>query len=84
MAYPMIMNCDHANTNPEDRPDWPLPSFDASEWAAAYCKIANRMGYKNSLGEPMDEAWMTTWFANALMRGHDEAVSRMHAAEQSA
>lgn len=84
MAYPIIFSGDHAefeaehaSTKPEDRPDWPLPSFDASDWAAAFCQIANRMGYKNDLGEPMDEAWMTTWFANALMRGFDERESRI-------
>lgn len=44
-----IMNGDHAqfeiehtNTPKEDRPDWPLPSFDARDWAAAFCKIAKK------------------------------------------
>lgn len=82
MGYPVILNGDHAefeaehaNTKPEDRPDWPLPSFDARDWAAAFCKIANEQGHKNGLGEPIDEAWMISWFANALMRGYDEGFS---------
>ena len=67
---------EHANTAPEDRPDWPLPSFDAVDWAKAFCKIAKKLGHD------LDEDWMTTWFANALMRGYDEAVSRMRQAGQ--
>ena len=71
--YPVIMNGDHAeferehvNTKPEDRPDWPLPSFDAHDWARVFCKIHPQM----------DEDLMITWFANALMRGFDEHASR--------
>lgn len=81
--YPIILNGDHAefeqehiNTPPHERPDWPLPSFDAADWAAAFCKIANGFGYKDSEGKPIDEGWMQTWFANALMRGFDEYASR--------
>lgn len=82
MAYPIIMNGDHAefeaqhaNTPKEDRPDWPLPSFDARDWAKAFCKIANEgYGFKDAMGQPIDEGWMVTWFANALMRGYDEHV----------
>ncbi len=73
MNYPITFNGDHAefelehaNTKPEDRPDWPLPSFDARDWAAAFCKI----------NPSMDEGTMLTWFANALMRGHDEHAAR--------
>lgn len=69
MAYPIIMNGDHAeferehpNTKLEDRPDWPLQSFDARDWAKAFCKI----------NPQMDEGVMLVWFANALMRGYDE------------
>jgi len=58
---------DHANTKPEDRPDWPLPSFDARDWAAAFCKI----------NPQMDEGTMIAWFANALMRGYDQANHEM-------
>lgn len=77
-GYPVILNGDHAefeaehaNTPPHERPDWPLPSFDARDWAAAFCKTAGKLGH---LG--IDEAWMVGWFANALMRGYDEAMSR--------
>ena len=73
MGYPLILNGDHAafeaehaNTPPKERPDWPLPSFDAKDWAEAFCKI----------NPSMDVGIMQTWFANALMRGYDEAVSR--------
>lgn len=82
MAYPIIMNGDHAefeqehaNTPPEERPDWPLPSFDATDWARAYCNIATNLGYRNKDGNPIDEAWMVGWFANALMRGYDQRSS---------
>jgi hypothetical protein len=61
---------DHANTPKEERPDWPLPSFDARDWAKAFCKI---IGEKEVA---IDEALMTTWFANSLMRGYDEAMAR--------
>jgi len=82
MQYPVILNGDHAeferehaNTKPEDRPDWPLPSFDAQDWAKAFCKVAAKLGYEHHEGHPIDEAWMTTWFANALMRGYDERAA---------
>lgn len=74
-GYPVIFNGDHAafevehvNTPLEDRPDWPLPSFDAQDWAKAFMKIVAN-------GAVVDEAWMTTWFANALMRGYDQRTS---------
>lgn len=63
---------EHAPTKPEDRPDWPLPSFDARDWAKAFCKIAKANGHGD-----LDEGWMTSWFANALMRGYDEGRNRM-------
>jgi hypothetical protein len=78
-GYPVILcgdhaafEAEHANTPPEQRPDWPLPSFDAQDWAKAFCKIAAMHGYKDPAGNPIDEGWMVTWFANALMRGYDE------------
>ena len=90
MAYPIIHNGDHAeferehaNTPPQDRPDWPLASFDASDWAKAFCKIANEHGFKDANGDPIDEGWMTGWFANALMRGFDEHAAHV-ATERSA
>ena len=74
-GYPIILNGDHAEfeaehagMNPKDRPDWPLPSFDARDWAKAYMN-AWPQGCA-------DEETMVTWFANALMRGFDERASR--------
>jgi hypothetical protein len=79
MPYPVIMNGDHAeierehaNTPPHERQDWPLPSFDAVDWAAAFCKINPKM----------PEDIMVTWFANALMRGFDEHAARTAGAMQ--
>jgi hypothetical protein len=43
-------------------PNWPLPSFDAKDWAEAFCK----------LNPSVDEDTALVWFANALMRGYDE------------
>ena len=82
--YPVILNGDHAEFEAEwaasnrpdhERPDWPLPSFKATDWAAAFCKIANEFGFKDAQGKPIDEGWMISWFANALMRGYDQRVS---------
>ena len=77
MKYPVLLCGDqiefereHASTPPEERPDWPLPSFDARDWAKAFCKIAKQHGHD------LDEGWMTTWFANALMRGYDERTAQ--------
>jgi hypothetical protein len=68
---------EHANTPPHERPDWPLLSFDARDWAAAFCKIANeKFGFKDAAGNPLDEGWMVAWFAGALMRGFDEHAAR--------
>jgi len=61
---------DNANVPPEQRSDWPWPSFDARDWAKAFCKIAKQQGHD------IDEAWMVTWFASAMMRGVDEARKR--------
>lgn len=54
---------EHANTKPEDRPDWPYPSFDAKDWARAFLKVNPNCG--------VDEGALIGWFANALMRGYD-------------
>jgi hypothetical protein len=69
MSYPVILNGDHAeferehaNTNPKDRPDWPLPSFKAEDWAEAFCKLHPEVSVDDALA----------WFANALMRGYDQ------------
>lgn len=84
MSYPVIVNGDHAefeaqhvDTPPNERPDWPLPSFDAQDWAAAFVKTATKLGYADGAGNPIDEAWMVTWFAGALMRGFDEHAARV-------
>jgi hypothetical protein len=53
-----------------DDPTWPLPSFDARDWAEAFC----------AQFPEVEEGMMVTWFANALMRGFDEA--RMRAAAE--
>ena len=78
MGYPVILNGDHAeferdhaNTKPEDRPDWPLPSFDARDWAKEFNRTAVQLGYKE-----MDDGWLIVWFSNALMRGYDEHAAR--------
>lgn len=84
-GYPVILGGDHAAFEAEwaasgrpdrERPDWPLPSFKAGDWAEAFCKIANELGFKNAEGKPIDEGWMISWFANALMRGFDENAAR--------
>lgn len=82
-GYPVILcgdhaayEAEHAGLDPKLRPDWPLPSFDARDWAEAFCKTATLLGYRDAAGEPIDEAWMQTWFANALMRGFDEHAAR--------
>lgn len=49
---------------------WPLPSFHAVDWAHAFIET-----FGNRRAE-IDEAVMTGWFANALMRGFDEHTSR--------
>ena len=84
MKYPILLCGDqiefeqlHANMPPVERPDWPLPSFDATDWAKAFCKIATNLGYEDAEGKPIDEDWMVGWFANALMRGFDEHAGRM-------
>lgn len=88
MAYPIIMNGDHAEFEAEwaasgrpdsERPDWPLPSFDARDWAKAFCRtfmVLHRDGY-NTRPVDDDEGLMITWFANALMRGYDQSSHEM-------
>ena len=72
--YPIIMNGDHAEFEAEwsisgkpdeERPDWPLPSFKATDWASAFCKM-----YPS-----IPEDVMIGWFANALMRGYDQRAA---------
>ena len=78
MSYPVIMNGDHAEfeaewagKDPKTRPDWPLPSFDARDWAEAFMK---NFGDRK---QDIDEGLMIGWFANALMRGFDEYSARL-------
>lgn len=84
-GYPVILNGDHAeyeidfaaSGRPiEERSDWPLPSFAAPDWAKAFCKIADNLGYKDQHGAPIDEGWMIGWFSCALMRGYDQHRGR--------
>lgn len=74
MSYPVVLNGDHAeferehaNTPPKERPDWPLPSFDARDWAEAFNASLVKRGE-----QPLDPSLMIGWFANAIMRGYDE------------
>lgn len=48
-----------------------LKSFDARDWAKAFVEHVRQIP-----GIATDEETMTTWFANALMRGYDEANSK--------
>jgi len=46
-------------------------SFDAKDWAEEFNNVLVRRGE-----QPYDPGWLIGWFANALMRGHDEGVKR--------
>ncbi|RVT91392.1 hypothetical protein EOD42_22315 [Rhodovarius crocodyli] len=61
LAYALAIQ----NPSRED-PNWPLPSFDAQDWATAFCE-------KNP---GVDEGVALAWFSNALMRGFDEHAYR--------
>lgn len=81
MTYPVILGGDHAQfeidnegVSPADRPDWPLPSFDAMDWAVAFNERFPQV--------PVDDA--VGWFANALMRGYDEHAFRSNDPSRSA
>lgn len=45
---------------------FPMGCFDAGQWAKEFCKIT---GFK-------DESWALSWFASAIMTGHDEGMRR--------
>jgi hypothetical protein len=52
-------------------PDEPVAlhsEFDGRKWAKEFCRIT---GFK-------DEEWAWTWFANAIMTGHDFALRKMN------
>ena len=44
--------------------------MDAAKWATEFCKIAKGHGLD------IDEGWMITWFANAIMVSHDITLGR--------
>jgi hypothetical protein len=73
VGYPVVLNGDHADyemanagVRLKERGDWPLPSFDARDWAEAF----------HARFPEVDEELMVGWFASALMRGFDEHASR--------
>jgi hypothetical protein len=81
-GYPVILCGDHAefekewaaNGRPDnERPDWPLPSFDAQDWARAFCDVCIEKGFRPT----EDDDWVTGWFANALMRGYDQKAAEI-------
>jgi len=43
---------------------------DARRWAKEFTSIAKDQGLK------IDEGWMLSWFANAIMCGYDEAMRK--------
>jgi hypothetical protein len=44
---------------------------DAEKWAVAFNQHAVKLGYSE-----MDEGWLTTWFANAIIHSYDVATGR--------
>lgn len=75
--YPVPLGGDHVAAErdlvalpPHQRPDWPLPSFDARDWATAFVRVIEQI-------KP-DEEFMLTWFSNALMRGYDQRSAEFH------
>lgn len=90
MVLPKIMNGDHAEfeqewagKDPKTRPDWPLPSFDAKDWAEAFCKELQIVS--REAARPVDDQMgvMISWFANALIRGWDEHGARSARSEDT-
>ena len=45
-------------------------TFDARTWAKSFNETLVKLGY-----QPHDEGWLIGWFANAIMCGHDHALS---------
>ncbi len=60
-----------ANPDKND-PNWPMPSFDGCDWAAAFVKKV-----KENPSIAIDEGTMRAWFCGALMRGYDEHAMRV-------
>lgn len=48
-------------------------SIDAVVWAQKFMEYKKRMRWTHA---DIDESLMTTWFANAIMAGYDEATRR--------
>jgi hypothetical protein len=78
----VIYNGDHlafeqewAGVEPQKRPDWPWPSFDPADWALAFreAAILSKDRLKIDRAECERDGWVSAWFANAMMRGYDEA-----------
>lgn len=63
---PKQTNCPLIMTNPNF-----YQSFDAQEWAKAFVETV-----RANPGIALDEGSTTGWFANAIMRGYDEAKRR--------
>ena len=79
--YPITLGGDHAAFEAEwaasgrpdnERPDWPLPSFDARDWAKAFLDA-----FENGDDQFLTEDTMVGWFANALMRGYDQRSAEL-------
>lgn len=50
-----------------------MQSLDAVVWAQKFMEYKKRMRWTHA---DIDEGLMTTWFANAIMAGYDEATRR--------
>jgi len=75
----IIHNGDHAqyeidnvDVSPRERSEWPLPSFDARDWAEAMHKRFPAVSEEDLLG----------WCANMLMRGYDQRAARISELER--
>lgn len=52
---------------------------DASVWAREWCRIAREIEIAKDGRMVIDEDWMISWFANAIMAGHAAARVEFHA-----
>jgi hypothetical protein len=52
-------------TTMEDNAAYKACGKDHTKWAAYFCQIAKQHGHD------LDEAWMQTWFANAMMAARE-------------
>jgi hypothetical protein len=62
-----------AEPQPAERPGDLLErlGMDGAAWACEFRATAQRLGLP-----PMDEGWLTSWFANAIMAGYDAATRK--------